>query len=171
MDRKLVQHADDRRPGGDERLGTQLAGLAGLADLLNARRLTGADTAVALARYRRLDLRITCQAKPGYRPTEVETAVLARLDPRPGADGRTGFFGRDRWTFGQPLEASALIAAIQSCPGVAGVSRIEYRGTRAAAWRPLRAFAGVPAGEILRIGNDRDRPEDGLLFVTAEVAR
>ena len=158
-------------PAVDERLGTQLAGLAGLADLLNARRLTGADTAVALARYRWLDLRITCQAERGYRPSEVETAVLAQLDPRPGANGRTGFFGRDRWTFGQPLEASALITAIQSCPGVAGVSRIEYRGTRAAAWRPLRAFVGVPAGEILRIGNNRDRPEHGLLFVTAEVAR
>ena len=158
-------------PAVHERLGTQLADLAGLADLLNARRLTGSDIAVALARYRWLDLRVTCQAERGYRPSDVETAVLARLDPRPGADGRTGFFGRDRWTFGQPLEASALITAIQSCPSVAGVSRIEYRGTRATDWRPLRAVVGVPAGEILRIDNNRDRPGHGLLFVTTEVAR
>jgi hypothetical protein len=127
----------------------------------------------------------------------VAAAVLARLDPRPAPDGTTGFFGRDRWTFGKPLEASALIAAIQSCPEVAGVRRIEYRGKRGhAPWRSL----GVPArdagqtggahgetvrngvaprevarvaiapSEILRIDNDKDRPQHGLLFVIVEAA-
>ena len=104
--------------------------LAALAELLGTRRLAGTDTAVAVARYRWLDLRVTCQARLGYRPGAVEAAVVARLAPQEGADGTTGFFGRDRWTFGQPLEASALIAAVQSCPGVAGVSRVDCRRAR-----------------------------------------
>ena len=102
----------------------------------------------------------------------MAAAVLARLAPRRGADGATGFFGRDKWTFGQPLDASALMAAIQSCPGVAGVTRADYRWARGPGeWRPLRATLGVAPGEILRIDNDPDQPGHGLLFVTAEATR
>ena len=146
--------------------------LAALTDLLNTRRLAGADTALAVARYRWLDLRVSCQARLGYRPGAVQAAVLARLAPQEGADGVTGFFGRDRWTFGQPLEASALIAAVQSCPGVAGVSRVDCRRAHGPGeWRPLRATVAVAPGEILRVGNDPGRPGHGLLFVTVEAAR
>jgi len=149
---------------------TQLGNLAALAELLDAKRLTGFDSSVVMARYRFLDLRITCRAMPGRHRSDVEAAVLARLGPRQAADGPTGFFGRDRWAFGQTLDASALIAAIQACPGVAGVGRIEYREKLGPAeWRPLRATTRVAPGEILRIDNDRDRPQCGLLFVTVEV--
>jgi hypothetical protein len=159
-------------PLADEPPASQLAALAGLADTLGARRLAGTDSAVALARYRWLDLRITCAARPGYRPGDVAAAVLAGLAPRPGAGGATGaagFFGRDKWTFGQPLEASALLAAIQSCPGVAGVTRADYRWAHGPGeWHPLRAVLGIAPGEILRVDNDPDQPGHGLLFVTAE---
>jgi hypothetical protein len=151
---------------------TQLGNLGALAELLDAKRLAGSDSSVALARYRWLDLRITCRATPGQRRDEVVAAVLARLDPGQAAGGTTGFFGHDRWTFGQALETSALIAAIQSCPGVAGVSRIQYRERPGPPqWRTLRAALRIAPGEILRIDNDRDRPQRGLLFVTVEVAQ
>jgi hypothetical protein len=163
--------------------------LAALAELLDARRLAGADTSVALARYRWLDLRINCEAGLGYRPGDVVAAVLARLAPQcssdpcssepcssdqcsgdgSGAGGGTGFFGRDNWQFGQPLVASALIAAIQSCPGVAGITRVDYRWAHGPGeWRPLGVMLGVATGEILRIDNDPDQPGHGLLFVTVE---
>lgn len=159
-------------PLADEPAGTALAGLAGLADMLSARRLAGADTAVAIARYRWLDLQVSCKAEHGHHPGDVEAAVLARLDPRLGGDGTTGFFGRDRWTFGQPLEASALIAAIQSCPGVAGVTHVEYRETgRPVPWRQLRSTVDIAPREILRVDNDRGRPGHGLIYVNAEVPR
>ena len=150
----------------------QLAALAGLAETLDARRLAGTDISVALARYRWLDLRVTCAARPGYRPADVAAAVLARLSPQRGADGATGFFGRDKWTFGQPLEASALMAAIQSCPGVAGLIRADFRRARdPGEWHPLRATLGTARGEILRVDNDPDQPGHGQLFVTAEASR
>lgn len=159
-------------PVADEPAAAERAALASLAGLLAVRRLAGTDTSVAIARYHWLDLRIACATRPGHRPGAVEAAVLARLDPRPGPGGTTGFFGRDRWTFGQPLEASALLAAVQSCPGVAGVTHVEYRwASDPGEWRPLRSVIGVPSGAILRIDNDRDRPGHGLLFATAQVPR
>jgi hypothetical protein len=151
---------------------TQLAALAHLAETLAARRLAGADSAVALARYHWLDLRITCAARPGHRPGDVAAAVLAGLSPRRDAGGGSGFFGRDKWTFGQPLAASALMAAVQSCPGVAGITRADYRRAHGPGeWRPLRATLGIAPGEILRVDNDPGQPGHGLLFVTAEAAR
>jgi hypothetical protein len=159
-------------PATDESPGARLAGLAALAQRLNARRLAGSDTSVAIARYRWLDLRITCDVRRGHRPGDVEAAVLARLVPQPGAGGAGGFFGRDRWTFGQPLEASALIATVQSCPGVAGVTRVDFRRAGGPGdWRPLRATLDVAPAEILRIDHDADQPGHGLIFVTAEVTR
>lgn len=159
-------------PAAPEPRAAQLDALAALAEALDARRLAGADTSVALARYHRLDLRISCVTSLGYRPGDVGAAVLARLAPGRGTDGATGFFGRDKWTFGQPLDASALIAAIQSCPGVAGVTRVDYRRAHGPGeWRPLRATLGVAPGEVLRIDNDQDKPGHGLLFVTAEAPR
>jgi predicted phage baseplate assembly protein len=156
-------------PMANEPAAAQLASLAALAAQLNTRRLAGTDVSVALARYRRLDLRITCAARPGHRPSDVAAAVLARLAPRRGADGVTGFFGHDKWTFGQSLEVSSLMAAIQSCPGVAGVTQADYRWAAIAGeWRSLPATLGVPAGEILRLDNEREQPGHGLLFVTAE---
>jgi hypothetical protein len=151
---------------------TEQGDLAALAEQLTARRLAGSENALALARYRWLDLRISCRAERSYRAAEVEATVLARLDPGPAADGISGFFGRDRWAFQQPLEAAALTAAVQSCAGIAGVTRIQYRDALAKGpWRPLPPVLSVAPREILRIDNDRNEPEHGLLFVTAEVDR
>ncbi len=157
-------------PMAGEAADTQPSDLASLAELLDIRRLAGSESSVGTAQYLWLDLRITVRSDATRRRPDVEAAVLGALDPRPGADGTTGFFGRDKWTFGQPLEASALATAIQSCPGVAGVTVIEYRRIVAAArWRRLPDTLRVDSDQILRIENDRSRPERGLLSVTTEV--
>ena len=157
-------------PMAGEAADTQLSDLASLAELLDIRRLAGSESSVGTAQYLWLDLQITVRADTTRRRPDVEAAVLGALDPRPGADGTTGFFGRDKWTFGRPLEASALATAIQSCPGVAGVTLIEYRRNVAAArWRRLPDTLRVDSDQILRIENDRSRPDRGLLSVSAEV--
>ena len=156
-------------PVADEPAGPQRSALADLAGLLDVRRLAGWESSVGIAQPLWLDLHVTVRAEPARRRPDVEAAVRSVLDPRPGADGTTGFFGRDKWTFGQPLTASALASVIQSCPEVAGVTLIEYRRTSAARWRPLPDILRVDPAQILRIGNDPDRPDHGLLSVTAEV--
>ena len=156
-------------PRADEPPAALLDGLAGLAEVLGVRGLTGSEGSVAIARYLRLDLKIIIQVDSAHRRADVESAVLARLDPWPAANGSTGFFGRDKWGFGKPLEASALKAEVQSCPGVAGVEIRYRRELGSAEWVGLPDTVHVAARQILRIDNDPNRPEDGLLFVTSEV--
>jgi hypothetical protein len=80
-----------------------------------------------------------------------------------------GFFDHSQWSFGQPLESSALLAAIQSCPGVAGVYEVRYRERGVQLdWAPLPGTLTFAADEILRVDNDPSRPEAGSLQVSVE---
>ena len=107
----------------------------------------------------------------GTRRATVAAAVLARLQPGivPGAPA--GFFDHSQWSFGQPLESSALMAAIQSSSGVDGVDQVLYRRRGAG-----RHWAPLP--DRIRVGAARDpaprqRPEQArgrLLRVRAEAA-
>ena len=107
-------------PAGSEE--PTIAQLESLTDLLDRRRLAGYESYVLPPRYVSIDLQITVCAQPAYFGSDVEAAVLARLQPGPLPGGTVGFFDHSRWGFGEPLESSALLAAIQSCPGVDGVS-------------------------------------------------
>jgi uncharacterized phage protein gp47/JayE len=149
-----------------------VAELRSLAELLNMERLAGYESYVLPPGYVSVDLRITVSACPGYDGSQVMSSVLARLQPGRPAGGTAGFFDHSQWGFGQPLESSALLAAIQSCSGVGGVDQVLYRrrGGRPH-WAPLPERLRVGAGEILRIDNNPDRPEAGSLQVRVEAAR
>ena len=98
--------------------------------------------------------------------------MLARLQPGTPPGGTAGFFDHSRWGFGEPLESSALLAAIQSCAGVDGVDQVQYRPRGAGLdWAPLPARIRVGPGEILRVDNDPGRPEAGSLQVRVEAAK
>ena len=115
-------HAD---PAGTEE--PTMAQLESLTELLDQERLAGYESYVLPPRYVSIDLWITVGAQPAYSASDVQAAVLTRLQPGPLPGGAAGFFDHSRWSFGQPLESSALIAAVQSCPGVGGVRRVRYR--------------------------------------------
>jgi hypothetical protein len=141
--------------------------LESLTELLGQRRLAGYESYVLPPRYVSIDLRITVCGLPSAFASEVAKAVLTRLQPGPlpGA----GFFDHSQWSFGQPLESSALYAAIQSCPGVAGVYQIQYRERGVQQdWAPLPRTLTFAADEILRVDNDPNRPEAGSLQVSVE---
>jgi predicted phage baseplate assembly protein len=143
--------------------------LESLTELLNRRRLAGYESYVLPPRYASIDLRITICGQPAYFRGDVEAAVLARLQAGTAPGGTTGFFDHSQWSFGQPLESSALLAAIQSCTGVAGVTDVQYRerGVQLT-WAPLPDTLTFAADEILRVDNDPSRPEAGSLQVTVE---
>ena len=110
-------------------------------------------------------------AEPTAFGDDVEAAVLARLDPGV-AGGTAGFFAHDRWRFGEPLEPSPLLAAIQSCPGVRGVQAVTYR--RRDVGGPFASLAEpvpLPSDAILRVDNDPSRPEAGSISITVTGAR
>jgi hypothetical protein len=153
-----------------------IAQLEALTALLGQQRLAGYESYVLPPAYVSVDLQITVRGQPAALGSDVAAAVLAALAPGPGPGGTStagtgGFFDHSRWSFGQPLESSALLAAIQGCPGVAGVSQVQYRRRGAQDWAPLPGTLTVAADQILRVDNDPSRPEAGSLQVTVEGAQ
>jgi Baseplate J-like protein len=154
-------------PAGAEELA--IAGLRSLTELLDEERLAGYESYVLPPSYVSIDLSITVSAQPGYYASQVVPSVLACLQPGTLPGGAVGFFDHSRWSFGQPLETSTLLAAVQSCGGVDGVVQILYRrrGGRPH-WAPLPGRLKVAAHEILRVDNDPNRLEAGSLQVRVE---
>jgi hypothetical protein len=140
-----------------------------LSDLLNRRRLSGYESYVLAPQYVSVDLRIRVAAASTDFASSVAAAVLAQLQPGSLPGGSVGFFDHSRWGFGQALDPSALLAAIQGAPGVVGVVAVQYRerGVQPL-WAPLAGPIAVPADRLLRVDNDPSRPEAGSLSVSVE---
>ncbi|MBM4318414.1 MAG: hypothetical protein FJ125_00270 [Deltaproteobacteria bacterium] len=138
--------------------------------LLDRYRLAGYESYVLPPCYAPLDLRISVCARSDAFHGDVEGALLERLRPSGGAAGREpGFFHPDSFTFGQPLQRSALEAAIQRTPGVAGVLEISYRRRgRTLGFVTLPDTVTVGRDEIVCMDDDPNRPERGSLRITVE---
>jgi Baseplate J-like protein len=140
-----------------------------LIDLLNRYRLAGYESYVPSPRYISLDLRVQVCARPDVFRGDVEAALLVALSATRQRDGTTGFFHVDRWTFGVPLERSALEAVIQNAYGVAGVVTIQYRRRGStSSFLNVPETIRIPVDAILRVDNDPSRPERGSLHITVE---
>jgi uncharacterized phage protein gp47/JayE len=145
-----------------------VAQLESLTELLGQRRLAGYESYVLPPSYVSIDLQITVRGQAASFGSDVAATVLAALQPGTAPGGQAGFFDHSRWSFGQPLESSALLAAIQSCQGVVGVSEAQYRRRGVLDWAPLPDALTLAADQILRVDNDPSRPEAGSLQVTVE---
>jgi predicted phage baseplate assembly protein len=134
-------------------------------DLLDVRRMAGRDVEVALPVY--VPLRIglfVCVAGDVERPA-VERRLLDALSARVLPDGPLGFFHPDRFTFGQRLLLSDLVAAVMA---VAGVAWVEVRSFCRLGGPPDETGRNLTAGridvgprEVLRCDSDPDDPEAG----------
>ncbi len=146
-----------------------IAQLTSLTELLDRQRLAGYESYVLPPHYVSIDLQITVCGQPASFASDVQAAVLARLQPGSLPGGTAGFFDHSCWSFGEPLESSALLAAIQSCPGVDGVYQVLYRerGVQLS-WAPLLDTLTFASGAILRVDNAPSRPAAGSLQVTVE---
>jgi hypothetical protein len=109
-----------------------------------------------------------CVAREFERP-DVERRLAAALSSRDLGGGRTGFFHPDRFTFGQPLFVSDVVAAVMA---VAGVSRVEVRrfgrlGADASATAAALAAGriDVQPREVLRCDSDPNNPEAGRVDI------
>ncbi|HUO39697.1 MAG TPA: baseplate J/gp47 family protein [Mycobacterium sp.] len=143
--------------------------LTSLTQLLDRRRLAGYESYLLPPSYVSVDLQITVCGQPTAYASDVQAAVLTRLQPGRLPGGATGFFDHSLWSFGAALESSALLAAIQSCQGVVGVYRVQYRERGVQLdWAPLPQTLTFAPDQILRVDNDPSRPEAGSLRVTVE---
>lgn len=154
-------------PGGTEYI--PLDEHIDLINLLNRYRLAGYESYVPAPDYVAIDLTVTVCASPEAFRGDAEAAVVSALSTKKLPDGSTGFFYLDRFTFGTPLERSALEAAIQSAYGVAGVVAIAYRERGVTPdWGCLPDVVSVSPSQILRMDNDPSRPNRGTLKVIVE---
>jgi predicted phage baseplate assembly protein len=153
-------------PAGSEQPTT--AQLEALTVLLDQQRLAGYESYVLPPNYVSIDLQVTVCGQGAAFGSDVAAAVLAALQPGSIRGGKAGFFDPSRWSFGQPLESSALLAAIQACPGVVGVYQVRYRKRAGPDWVPLPDTLSFAADQILRVDNDPSRPEAGSLQVIVE---
>ncbi len=140
-----------------------------LVNLLNRYRLAGYESYVPSPDYVAIDLTVTVCACPNVFRGDVQAALVSALSTSVFPDGTTGFFYFDRFTFGTPLERSALEAAIQAAYGVCGVIEIQYRerGTTPG-WACMPETVTVGPSQILRMDNDPGHPERGALTVIVE---
>jgi len=137
---------------------------ASVLDWVRCQTQAGYDLALDAPRYVPLQIELQVCVRPGYFRTQVEQALQDRLSARRLADGSLGFFHPDAFSFAEPLYLSRLYAAADAVEGVESL-----RVTRAQRFGELpnqeleRGL--VPAGrlEIIRLDNDRNRPENGVL--------
>ena len=111
-------------------------------------------------------------ALPDYYRSDVAQAVLARLSRGQLADGQPAFFNPDRFTFGQPVTLSSVLAAAHEVEGVQFVEPLVFRRRGDARSEALR-LAEIVIGrlEIARLDNDPNFVERGTLTVTMEGGR
>lgn len=134
-------------------------------------RCIGHDVVTGPARRVPLDVALTVFVDSDHLAGHVRQALLRALRPGPQPEGGRGFFDPDVLTFGTPVRASALVAAVAGVPGV--------RHTEVTRLRRLHRFPGSGAGpgpdvppsgvlrlrplEIARLDGDSTRPENGWL--------
>jgi hypothetical protein len=100
---------------------------------------------------------------PDYFRSHLKEALLEVFSNRVLPDGSLGLFHPDRFTIGQTVYLSSLIAAAQGVTGVASVRVTTFQRLK----KP--ETSGLDAGElrfarleIPRLDNDRNFPERGL---------
>lgn len=112
-----------------------------------------------------------CVERDHFR-ADVEQAVRAALSTGIQPDGRRGFFHPDRFTFGTPLYVSAVYAAVAEVEGVDAVIAVRFARLHDDESTTMGPFTmeNLAAGEIvigpleiLRIDDDPDFPEHGIL--------
>jgi predicted phage baseplate assembly protein len=142
-----------------------------LVALLNRYRMAGTESYVPDPDYVSIDLVVELCAMADAFAAGVMAAVTTALSPT-GPGATAAFFAVSRFVFGQPLERSALEAAIQAVPGVAGVTCIRFRlRDRTAGFDEMKDIVAVGASEIIRCDNDPSRPNNGSLAVVVRGGR
>ena len=138
--------------------------MTALMALLNRRRLTGYEVYAPQPVYADFDLIVTVCSQAWAFRGDVIAALAVELGTGERADGGPAFFAPGQFTFGQPLERSALEIAAQAAAGVDGVVSVQYRRRGLAVqFAYMRDDVTVGAAEIVRCDNDPSAPQRGTL--------
>jgi len=135
-----------------------------LAAFIERYRLAGHDVEIDAPSFVALDIELHVCTKPGYFAADVERRLLEvfSADRLPG--GETGFFHTDRFTFGQPVYLSAVIATAMQVAGVAYVTPLRFqRHGHNPDGEIAEGRIAMARLEIARLDNDPNAPENGRI--------
>ena len=138
--------------------------VAGVTGLLETRRMVVTDVEVAPPAHVPLHIGLFGCVLPGFLRAQVRGQILAALSARVPS----GFFHPDRFTFGQSLYVSDLVAAAMAVPGLASLDVTTFAPLGAEAQTSPNLAAGrIAAGprEVLRCDTDPNNPEAGRVDV------
>ncbi|GGY07175.1 putative baseplate assembly protein [Streptomyces hiroshimensis] len=146
--------------------------LDAVGQALHRYRRMGHDVVTGPAVQVPLDVALTVWADPDHIAAHVKQAVLNVLRPGPLPGGGRGFFDPDALSFGTPVPASRLIAAVVAVPGVrhAEVTRL-CRLNATGADTPADGLLRMRPLEIARLDDDSARPENGKLDLNVQGGR
>jgi hypothetical protein len=134
---------------------------------LNRYRMAGYDLEIDGPRFIPLDVALHVCVEPDFFRAHVKAAVLDVLSSRVRSDGTLGFFHPDRFSFGQPVYLSAIVAAAQAVPGVQSIVAKTFQRQRDDTTSALdTGVLELQRLEVARLDNDRTFPEHGVLAVT-----
>jgi hypothetical protein len=137
----------------------------GVEGVLHRYRRIGHDLAVVQARYVPLQLTLHVCVLAHYGRAQVLAAVREILSNRVLAGGATGFFHPDKWSFGQSVYLSQIVAIVAAIDGVETVVVNELRRfdqpDDKSALDTGRLL--IRPGEIAQLDNDPNFPEHGKL--------
>ncbi len=158
----LVTGADGRislEPGFEQRTRARLERF----------RLAGYDLELLAPTFVPLELEVEVCVAPGHFRSDVAAAVGETLSARRLPDGRLGLFHAENLTFGRPVHASRIYAAVEAVPGVdTAVVRTFRRFGREDAGELASGVLPIAPGEIAQLENDPSFLEHGILRVVAQ---
>ena len=111
-----------------------------------------------------LDIELQLCVSSGHLRDVVAREVADRFTAGLRADARMGFFHPDRFSFGDSVYASQLIAEAAAVDGVDGVeiTRLQRWGRRPAG-ELGQGYVEIARLEVARCDNDRSLPDNGRL--------
>jgi len=141
---------------------------AQVRDAIERFRLAGEDVEVEGPVYVPLDVVMEVCVAPGFYRSDVRVALADAFASGLRSDGQPGFFHPDRYTFGEPVYLSQVIAAAMAIPGISWVDLSDLsrgqrfqRFGRSAAGEVAQGFIGMGPLEIARADSSPDLPENG----------
>jgi hypothetical protein len=158
-------------PVGMEVLSTQLR--TNLLNYLDQIRLAGYDLEITGATYVPIGLTMGFCVVPGFFSATVEQGILQALSNGDLSGDGKGFFHPDNFSFGDDLFVSRILAAVMSVAGVDSARIIQLARLHApdpnvdTRTNIGQGFLAVGPDEIIRLDNDRNFPENGVLTLQA----
>ena len=140
-----------------------------LLAFLETRRLAGYDLNLLPAVYVPVEVVVEFCTEQGFQPFDVQERLQQTLSNGELPGGQKGFFHPDNFSFGDPLYVSSLYHAIMSVAGIESASilrlaRLDAALPDADTQANLRqGFLPIGDDQILRLDNDRNFPENGVL--------